>query len=67
MTTFQEKSFVVKIECGTNPVENWLLLHSVLLELMRTVTTENLPPDIWVVTDFIAELMPDHKTALKML
>lgn len=48
-------------------MENWLLLHSVMLELVRNVNQENLPPDIWIVTDFISELMPDHETALKML
>ena len=67
MVQFEEKSFVVKVECRTNPIENWQLLHAVLLELMRNVNTDNLPRDMWVVTDFIAELMPDYDTAKKML
>ena len=67
MVQFEEKSFVVKVDCGTNPIENWQMLHSTLLELVRNVNTDNLPHNIWIVTDFIAELMPDHKTALKML
>jgi hypothetical protein len=67
MVTFDNTSFSVKVNCGADPIENWQLLHSVLLELMRNVNTENLPPDIWVVTDFISELMPEFETAKKML
>ena len=67
MVTFEEKSYTIKVNCGYEPIENWQLLHNVLLELMRNVNTENLPPDIWVITDFISELMPDFETARKML
>lgn len=67
MVTFDKTSYTIKVDCAYEPIENWQLLHSVLLELMRNVNTENLPPDIWVVTDFISELMPEFETAKKML
>jgi hypothetical protein len=67
MVTFNEKGYTIHVDTGCDPIENWQLLHSVLLELMRNVNTENLPPDIWVVTDFISELMPEFETARKML
>lgn len=67
MTTFDKTSYTVRVKCGGNPIENWQLLHSVLLELMRNVNMDNVPQDIWVVTDFIAALMPDWETAKKML
>lgn len=67
MVVFEEKSYTVKVECGYGPVESWLLLHKVLLELIRTVNTESLPPDLWVVTDFMQDMMPELESAQKML
>jgi hypothetical protein len=67
MVTFNEKCYTIHVDTGYDPVENWILLHNVILELVRTVNTDNLPPDLWVVTDFLAEMMPDIEVAKKMI
>ena len=66
MVTFNEKSFTIEIETGINPAENWLILVQSLCHMIRNTTADNIDNDFYACIDFLAELMPDEKTAQKM-
>jgi len=68
MVTFKERSFVIEIETPGNPMEGWLNLHEELLEIQQCVDT-NLTTGrrFDCILDLLNEMMPDWKTALKMI
>jgi hypothetical protein len=64
---FNKNGYTITVETGCNPVENWLLLHDGLLDLLRNITADNIPQDYWVIADFLRDMMPAAPTARKMV
>lgn len=68
MVRFEEKKFIIEVNTATDPVEDWLLLHQSLTDIIRGVTAERIVDDtFYAAVDFLHELMPDCETAKKML
>lgn len=69
MVRFEEKKFIIEVNVGVgNPVEDWLLLHQSLVDIIRCVSAERIVDEtFYAAVDFLQELMPDCDTAKKML
>jgi hypothetical protein len=67
MVTFKDKSFVIEVTTGCNPVSDWLQLCEELLDVLSCTDTE-----IATGTNFakilflLREMQPDHEIAKKM-
>ncbi len=68
MVRFEKKKFIIEINCASNPVEDWLLLHQSLTDIIRNVSAERIVDStFYAAVDFLQELMPDYDTAKKMI
>jgi hypothetical protein len=67
MVTFKEKSFVIEVYTGYNPIDGWQQLHKSLCDLLATVNDDNITERHYAAVGLLAELMPDIDTANKMV
>ena len=65
MVQFEKASFVIRIDTGTNPVEDWLLLHDELLSLLSS-QDKNMMCLNPCVLGLLRDMMPDYETAKRM-
>lgn len=64
MVRFEENTFTITVN---GSVEDWMTLHNSLCNIVRNVTQDNIIDDFYATIDFIEQMMPDVKTANKML
>lgn len=67
MVTFNDNSFVIEIQTGSDPVYSWQNLHSGLCDLLASVNNENVGEDHYAVVGLLAAMMPDGDIARKMI
>lgn len=62
MVKFEKDKFVIEVPT-TSPAEDWLGLHQVLCSVIGRLEQETIPEDLWYITNFLRDMMPDWKTA----
>ena len=67
MVRFDKESYTIEVTTGTNPVPEWAELHSAIIERLGMVDKESLAEgQLWVISDFLTQMMPDEETLRKM-
>lgn len=66
MITFTQTAFIIKVECGGNPIENWLNTHSELIDALQC-ETEDMHQKRYHYLELLREMMPDVAQAKKMI
>jgi hypothetical protein len=68
MVRFEDDKLVIEISAGSknSSVETWLDLQSELLYVIRWINQESVTDKFYVLPDFLGNLLPDYKSAIKM-
>ena len=67
MVTFKEKSFVIEVECGSNPIEDWLTTHDELISLFQSQAADMMNGVSYHALELVRNMMPDLETAKRMI
>jgi len=69
MVSFHDKGFTIHIHTGVNPLEEWMTLHSQLVNLLGSTDTESgiTNQEFYTVLNLLDELLPSQETAKKMV
>jgi len=67
MVTFNENSFIIEVQTGTNPIENWLTTHDELIELLQSQAADMINGVPYHALELIRCMMPDLDTAKRMI
>jgi len=65
MIQFTDTAFVVTVECGGNPIENWLETHQQLVDALQCEDKQMLTKRYHYL-ELLRNLMPDIEQAKKM-
>lgn len=66
MLQFNEQSFAITVDCGCNPIEDWLMLHDDIISLLQSQDKDMLA-NHYAALDLLRQMMPDIKSAQKMI
>jgi hypothetical protein len=66
MIKFKEHSFVIEIETGGNPIEDWLATHSELVDALQS-ESEDMMSKRYHYLELLRNLLPDYDTAKALL
>lgn len=68
MVQFNETSYTVTIDTGTNPIEDWMELQSEILGVLAVLDTQiNCMPMPFRIMNFLRDMQPDYLIAKKMI
>lgn len=65
MVQFNEKSFTITVECGNNPIEDWLCTYDDIITILQTQDKDMLQKP-YNLLELLRQMMPDIPTAKKM-
>ncbi len=64
---FRDTCYVITVQTGTNPIEDWLALIDELLYVLGLLDVQQNGSEMpWRTLGLISSMMPDWETALKM-
>ena len=67
MLTFTETSFIIEIECGSNPIENWQSTYEELIDAMQCEDSKMHTKNRYYYLDLLRQMMPDYELAKRMV
>jgi len=68
MVQFKDKSYIITVECNSNPGENWQQTIDELLEIQQCLNPEMVGDKVFYYAfDLIRNMLPDIDTAMKMV
>lgn len=65
MVKFEKNKYIIEVETGGNPVEDWLNTFKEILNLVGTQNQDFLESRIYT-TSFLMDMMPTWEDAIKM-
>jgi len=65
---FNKTGFTIRVDTGTNPIDEWMGLHEQLLAVLRIMDASSgiTNSEYYLVLMLLQALMPDYDTAIKM-
>jgi hypothetical protein len=68
MVQFEERGFVIRIETGTNPIEDWMGLHEELLQALSSINESEVCGKVYYhILGLLQDMMPEWEICKKML
>lgn len=65
MIQFTANSFTITVDCGGNPIEDWLMLHDDIVSLLQSQDSDMLNKHFAAI-DLLRQMMPDVDLGKKM-
>jgi hypothetical protein len=66
MVRFNKKGFVIEVDTGGNPIEEWLATHEEMIDVLQSEKEGDVSPIRMHYLELLRQMMPDYHTAKKM-
>lgn len=66
MVKFTDTAFIIEVECGINPIENWLETLDQMKDVLQSQASDMAGGNRYYYLELMRQMMPELKIAQKM-